>query len=171
MTSTADLLVDAFDRIRDTATQVLDGADETQLTARVAGGANPIGWLVWHLARVQDDHVAGLAGTEQVWTTKGWSARFALPFTDDAIGYGQSADEVAQVRGVSAGDLAGYLDDVHAATVGYLRTLDDAALDRVVDERWDPPVTVAVRLISVIADDLQHVGQAAYARGIHDARS
>lgn len=171
MTSTADLLVDAFERVHDTAKQVLHGIDEAHLTHRVADEANPIGWLTWHLARVQDDHVAGLAGTEQVWTANGWSARFGLPFDDDAIGYGQSADEVEQVRGVSADDLAGYLDDVHAATVEYVRTLHDAALDRVVDESWDPPVTVAVRLVSVIADDLQHIGQAAYARGILDSRS
>jgi hypothetical protein len=36
----------------------------------------------------------------------------------------------------------------------------------VVDLNWDPPVTLAVRLVSVINDDLQHGGQAAYVRGM-----
>jgi hypothetical protein len=50
--------------------------------------------------------------------------------------------------------------------VAYLATLSDDDLERVVDRSWDPPVTVGIRLVSVIADDLQHVGQAAYIRGM-----
>jgi hypothetical protein len=70
------------------------------------------------------------------------------------------------VRGVSAELLAGYYDDVHATSTAYLRERTDDDLDRVVDERWDPPVTLAVRLVSVLADDLQHAGQAAYLKGL-----
>jgi hypothetical protein len=44
-----------------------------------------------------------------------------------------------------------------------------ADLDRVVDKRWDPPVTLGVRLVSVVDDDAQHVGQAAYVRGLQKA--
>jgi hypothetical protein len=51
-----------------------------------------------------------------------------------------------------------------------VRSLSEADLTRVVDRNWDPPVTVSVRLVSVIADDLQHVGQAAYVRGILQRR-
>jgi uncharacterized protein DUF664 len=171
VTTVAELLADAFERVRNTARAALDGLDETQLTARIDGEANSIAWLGWHLARVQDDHVADLAGAEQRWTANGWAQRFGLPFDHDALGYGQSSDEVAQVRGVSAADLVGYLDDVHAATLDYVRRLDDHALDRVVDTAWDPPVTVAVRLISVISDDLQHAGQAAYVRGVLERRA
>lgn len=161
-----DLLLDGFDRIRDTARAAADGLSEDQLTHRPGPDANPIAWLVWHLARVQDDHVAGAAGTEQVWTSGGWHERFGLPFAAGEIGYGQSGDEVAQVRGVPADLLLGYLDAVHDATAGYLRTLSADDLARVVDEDWDPPVTLAVRLVSVLSDDLQHAGQAAYVRGL-----
>jgi Protein of unknown function (DUF664) len=45
--------------------------------------------------------------------------------------------------------------------VGYY----DADLARIVDRSWDPPVSLGVRLVSVIADDLQHAGQAAFVRG------
>ena len=55
---------------------------------------------------------------------------------------------------------------MHARTVAHLAGLSEADLDRVVDERWDPPVTLGVRLVSVISDDLQHAGQAAYLRGL-----
>ena len=165
MVSTSELLIDGFGRIRETVHAVVDGLDERQLTFRAEGRGNSIAWLVWHLSRVQDDHVADVAGTKQAWTDQGWAARFGLPFDETATGYGQSHDEVAQVR-PTAELLAGYHDAVHERTVGYLRGLRDDDLDRVVDERWDPPVTLAVRLVSVVDDDAQHIGQAAFVRGL-----
>jgi uncharacterized damage-inducible protein DinB len=161
----ATLLTEAFGRIQELVHRVVDGLDEHQLAHRIGGAGNSIAWLVWHLARVQDDHVAEAAGTDQVWTEQDWHERFGLPFDPEAIGYGQSSDEVSQVR-VSAGLLADYYDAVHQATTTYVRTLSADDLDRVVDENWDPPVTLGVRLISVISDDLQHVGQAAFVRGL-----
>lgn len=160
----AELLKDAFGRIVESGTAVVDGLTDDQLTARLTPEANTIAWLVWHLTRVQDDHVADLAGTEQVWSAHGFAERFALPFKEGATGYGMSSADVAQVR-ASADLLAAYLRATTDATLAYLDTLGDDDLDRVVDRRWDPPVTLGVRLVSVLNDDTQHVGQAAYARG------
>jgi uncharacterized damage-inducible protein DinB len=159
------ILIDGFDRIAQTVHRVLDGLDADTAVFRIDDQANSIAWLVWHLTRVQDDHIADAAESEQVWTTGGWVDRFELPFDASATGYGQDVDEVAAVR-VPADLLAGYHDAVHDRTVEYLRTLAADDLDRVVDTRWDPPVTLAVRLVSVISDDLQHIGQAAFVRGI-----
>ena len=164
MTS-AELLADAFDRIRQVVGRTLDGMSDQRLAARVDPAANSIGWLVWHLTRIQDDHVAAVAGTEQAWTAEGWYDRFGLPFPPADHGYGHTAEQVGAVR-VSAELLAGYHVAVHARTAGYVRTLRDADLDRVVDASWDPPVTLGVRLVSVVSDDLQHAGQAAYLRGL-----
>jgi hypothetical protein len=119
---------------------------------------------------VQDDHIADAAGIDQVWTTKGWVERFGLPFSPSEHGYGQSSEEVAQVRVASPELLTGYYDAVHQQTLGFVEKLTDAGLARVVDERWDPPVTLAVRLMSVISDDLQHAGQAAFIRGVLSRR-
>ncbi|WP_068274430.1 mycothiol transferase [Aldersonia kunmingensis] len=163
------VLTDAFGRIRESVHGVLSDLPADALTFRVDGGANTIAWLIWHLTRVQDDHVADVAGIEQVWTAQGWHERFALPFDVHAHGYGHSADEVAQVD-VSAELLSGYYDAVHEQTLGYLAGLTESDLDRIVDERWDPPVTLGVRLISVLDDDLEHVGQAAYVRGCYGRR-
>ncbi len=170
MTNSATILIDGFDRIRDTVHRVLDGLTPEQLAERVDDQSNSVAWLVWHLTRVQDDHLADAAGHEQLWTADGWADRFALPFPPSATGYGQSAVDVAAVRDVTTEQLAGYHDAVHDRTVEYLGTLTDDDLDRVVDTNWDPPVTLAVRLLSVISDDLQHVGQAAFARGIIERR-
>jgi hypothetical protein len=170
MTTTSELLQDGFDRVAGTVHGVLDGLAPEVLETQIEPGTNTIGWLVWHLTRVQDDHVADAAGTEQVWTVSGWHDRFGLPFETAAIGYGFSAEQMAQVRGVSSDQLGGYFDEVQAATMRYLGTLSDSDLDRVVDEHWDPPVTLAVRLVSVLNDDLQHAGQAALLRGVLERR-
>ncbi|HET8970665.1 MAG TPA: DinB family protein [Candidatus Nanopelagicales bacterium] len=161
-----DLLVDAFDRIRGLVHAAVHDLDVDRLAAAPGTGANPIGWLVWHLTRIQDDHVAGAAGREQVYVAGSWYDRLGLGLDPADTGYGHGPGQVAQLRGVSAELLTGYHDAVHASTVAYLGELTDADLDRVVDTRWDPPVTLGVRLVSVVSDDLQHVGQAAYVRGL-----
>jgi uncharacterized damage-inducible protein DinB len=169
MTS-SDLLADAFGRIRDAVYEVVDGLNPEQLEFRPDPQANSIAWLVWHLTRVQDDHLAGVAQTSQLWTADGWAARFGLPFHETETGYGQHADAVAAVRVASGDLLTGYYDAVYTETIRYVQRVSDADLGRIVDERWDPPVTLGVRLISVISDGLQHAGQAAYLRGLAERR-
>ena len=163
---TKDLLLEAFGRIPERARDVVAGLSADQLTARVDGRANSIAWLVWHLARVQDDHVSDVAGTEQAWTADGWVERFALPFEPGDTGFGHTDEQVSAVRVDDPDLLTGYLDAVHERTVAFVSGLSDADLDRVVDTRWDPPVTLGVRLVSVIDDDLEHLGQAAFSKGL-----
>jgi Protein of unknown function (DUF664) len=152
----ADLLADAFGRIQEVVHQAVAGLTPDQLAYRVDRQTNSIAWLVWHLTRVQDDHIADVAGTEQVWTASGWDRRFALPLAPTAIGYGHTAAEVDAVRVDTPTLLVDYHDAVHDHTVRYIAGLRDGDFDRVVDERWDPPVTLGVRLISIMSDDLQH---------------
>ncbi|GCE76817.1 mycothiol transferase [Cellulomonas biazotea] len=163
----ADLLVEALGRVGPVLRSAVRDLDRDGLTFRPDPGANSIAWLAWHAARGQDAQVADLAGVEQVWTARGWSQRFGLPFAAGATGYGQSTQDVALVD-VPAELLLGYYDDVAAQTVAYLQRLEPGDLDRVVDESWDPPVTLGVRLVSVVDDDVQHAGQAAYVRGLWD---
>jgi hypothetical protein len=169
MATTADLLVDGFGRVQETVRSAVEGLDEDDLAWRPDPDANSIAWLTWHLTRVMDDHVADAAGGEQIWTVGGWVERFGLPFDVGATGYGQTSAEVGRLR-AGAELLTAYQDAVHGLVTDYLRTLDDDALDRVVDERWDPPVTLAVRLVSVLDDAAQHAGQASYVRGLLERR-
>ncbi|MGD3108848.1 mycothiol transferase [Streptomyces sp. YGL11-2] len=166
MSAGTDLLVDAFGRVREAVLEVVDGLSADELSTRPDGRGNSIGWLVWHLTRIQDDHVAGAAGTEQIWTADGWCAGFGLPFAPEDTGYGHTRKDVAAVRGLSAPLLTVYHEAVHDNTVRYVSGLAAKDFDRVVDRGWTPPVTLGVRLVSVIADDLQHAGQAAYVRGL-----
>ena len=169
MTS-AELLTDAYGRIREEVQGAVDGLTPEQLAYRVDGTANSIAWLVWHLTRVQDDHIADVAGFEQVYTAQGWAERFGFPFPPSAIGYGHSSADVDAVRVDSPDLLINYHEAVHAQTLRFLEGLKEEELGRVVDERWDPPVTLGVRLVSVVSDDLQHVGQAAFLRGVLERR-
>jgi uncharacterized damage-inducible protein DinB len=164
--NSAGVLVDAFGRVREVVHDAVDGLGPGELTFRVDPGANSIAWLVWHLTRIQDDHVADVAGLEQVWIAGGWAERFGLPFRPSDTGYGHSSNQVAAVRVESNTELIGYYEAVHEQTIRFVEGVTDADLDRIVDRSWDPPVTLGVRLVSVISDDLQHAGQAAYLRGV-----
>jgi len=167
MTS-ADLLMDAFGRIRETVSDTVYGLNPAQLAYRITVDANPVGWLVWHLTRVQDDHVAAAFGVPQVWSADGWAARFGLPAASMETGYGHTSQQVGAVtaRVCSAELLADYHEATYEQTVKLVSALTDADLERVVDTSWHPPVTLGVRLVSVINDDMQHAGQAAFLRGI-----
>lgn len=168
---TADAFIDLFGRMPDLMRDAVAGLTEEQLTARIDPDANSVAWLVWHLTRVQDDHVSaaaaalGMEGFEQVWAAQGFHERFGLPFPVEAHGYGHTSAQVAQVRGLSADDLLGYHSAVHEHTMAFLDLVTEDDWHRVVDDAWDPPVTLLVRLASVVGDVNQHAGQAAFLRG------
>ena len=61
----AELLVDGFTRIQEGVHSAVEGLTPDQLAHQPGEGANSIGWLVWHLTRVQDDHVADAAGLDR----------------------------------------------------------------------------------------------------------
>ncbi|MGW0916091.1 mycothiol transferase [Streptomyces sp. NPDC002784] len=161
-----DILIDGFSRIQEEVHATVEGLAPDDLHARPGPDANSIAWLVWHLTRVQDDHIADAFGLDQVWLTQDFQQTFGLDLPPSDIGYGHTSAQVGKVR-VGSGDLlTGYYDAVHAQTLAALRELPAKDLERIVDERWDPPVTLGVRLVSVLSDDLQHLGQAAYVRGL-----
>jgi uncharacterized damage-inducible protein DinB len=160
------LLLEIYGRIPSLAESAVDGLTADQLATAPAPGANTIGWLIWHLARVEDHHVAELLGTDQIWTSGDWAARCGLDPDPDNTGYGHGPEQVMSVRPESPDVLLEYLDAVQQRTRAMLEGLSPDDLDRVVDRRWDPPVTMGVRLVSIADDGMQHAGQAAYVRGI-----
>ena len=160
------LLADGFGRIAETLPSIVDGLSVDDLLWRPYDRANSIAWILWHIARMEDAQIAPLAGAGEVWAREGWVERFALPYAPGAMGYGQSADDVAAFRLEDPKLLTGYYQAVHEATIELVDTLSEDDLARVIDERWDPPVTLAVRLVSVVDDAAQHIGQAAYVKGL-----
>ncbi|GAA1081505.1 MULTISPECIES: mycothiol transferase [Tsukamurella] len=163
-TAARDLLIDSFARIAEHAEAVTDGLTADIADRRIVPDANTIAWLVWHSARVIDAQLAPIAGVEQVWTAQDWFGRFGLDLPADSTGYGHTRVEAAQVHGSDA-LLIGYFRDVDAMARTYLTDVTPDELARVIDEAWDPPVTVAVRLVSIVDDCAQHLGAAAYLKG------
>jgi uncharacterized damage-inducible protein DinB len=165
-----DLLIDGLGRVDENLRMALDGLTAEQLAFRPAELANSIAWLAWHLTRVQDDHVSELAGRPQAWVEDGWHAQFGKSADPSDTGFGNGPEQVASMRPDGPRVLLEYYAAVHRRSLEYLKSVSCADLDRVVDTHWDPPVTAGVRLVSVVDDCAQHVGQMAYVRGLIEGR-
>lgn len=170
--SESDVLVEAFGRIPDAVSRAVEGLDAGQLAYRPVladgsgAGGNSVAWLIWHLTRVQDNHVADAADRSELWLSDGWAGRFGLDLPREDTGYGHSSGDVDRVRVDSAALLVEYQRAVHARTITFVEGLSETELNRIIDTSWDPPVTLRVRLVSVVEDCLQHAGQAAYLHGL-----
>jgi hypothetical protein len=160
------LLLELYGRIPPLARHAVEGVDVALLTEAPSPDANTIAWLVWHVARVEDHHFAEILEAEQLWVTGDWARHFGLAPDPQNTGYGHAPADVAAVRPDGSGVLLEYLDAVDQRVEGWLSSVTAADLDRVIDRRWDPPVTLGVRLVSIADDGLQHAGQAAYVRGL-----
>ncbi|EWT01298.1 chorismate synthase [Intrasporangium oryzae NRRL B-24470] len=166
-----DLLRDGFGRIREGVPLVVEGLSVEQLLWRPDADANHIAWLLWHLSRQQDEQVAHLAGRRSAYLEDGWAERFDLPYAASAHGWGQSSAEVGAFRMGDPGLLGGYQGAVHERTIAYVDATEADEWAGVIDKRWDPPVTVAVRVVSVLGDAMKHLGQAEYVKGLVTRRA
>jgi hypothetical protein len=156
-----ELLRDSFTRLIEHVDELTDGLTAEQANYRPSPSANSIAWLIWHSARVQDIQLAPIAGVEQVWTAGGWVDRFGLDLPRNDSGYGHGPTEVVKVQ-ASADLLAGYYHALHDMTLDFVARVTGDDLEKVIDHNWDPPVTASARIVSIIDDCAQHLGQAAY---------
>lgn len=165
-----ELLLELYDRIPEHVRDAADGLIPEELTTAPEPDSNTVGWLIWHLTRVEDHHLSEILDTDQVWQQGDWAARFGLDPDPNNTGYGHRPSDVEAVRPESADTLIEYYDTVAERTRTYIGQLTPADLAKVIDDRWDPPVTLGVRLVSVADDAIQHAGQAKYVRGLLDRR-
>jgi hypothetical protein len=163
-----DLLDDALSRVPEAVRDAVEDLDDGDLRWRPGPQANPIGWLVWHLTRVEDAQIAPLFDVDEVWIRDGWVDRFGVPAGASSHGYGWTADQVVSLEVPAADVLLDHLDAVNARCRELIAGASAADLDRVIDDSYDPPVTAGVRLVSVVDDAAQHAGQVGYVRGLLD---
>lgn len=161
----SEIMIDAYTRIQELVHRCVQGLTSDQLAYRPEEGSNSIAWLIWHLTRIQDGHLAGATGNEEAWVSEGWAEKFGMDADTSINGQGDGPEEVAALSADGA-LLLGYHDAVVDRTRGYLADVDAAEMDRIIDRSYDPPVTVGVRLVSVISDNTQHAGQARYLSGM-----
>jgi hypothetical protein len=166
-----ELIVDGYDRLPDLVKEALSGLSVADLDWQPHRHGNSLGWTVWHLTRVQDSQIAELMGQEQLWLRDGWHRRFRRAPDAEDTGYGHTPAEVRAFESASAKVQLDYLRAVVERTKRYLASVTPADLDRELDEPWQKPLpTVAVRIVSVLADCHQHAGEASYIRGLVEAR-
>ena len=161
-----NVLCEAANRPAAEAKALIDTLPEGALNAHAGGHTNSIAWLLWHAGRQMDAQLAQLNGEPQVWHSQGFNSRFNLGELGDTVGYGHTAEQARAVVVEDAALLVEYLGATTAALSEYIAGLSEADLDDVIDTSWTPHVTRGVRLVSMIDDAAQHVGQAAYAAGI-----
>lgn len=166
------VIIDGMSRGRGVLARALDGLDDGDLAYRPSPEANPIGWMAWHIGRIEDMHVADLVGEEQLWTSQGFHERFGMPADAENFGTGNTLEQVNEVKPPSVDAIREYYQAVADRTDGYLATLSDADLDRELDEpQWTPLPTVGVRLNSLIHHVAHHGAQVAYLRGLLEGKS
>ncbi|THJ68573.1 DinB family protein [Arthrobacter echini] len=161
-----DVLNEGYGRLPDLMRSAVKDLDADQLSVRPGGVGNSVAWLIWHLTRIADAHFSEAFGHPELWRADGYAERWGLSIDPRDTGWGHTSEQVDQVKVSSGEQLLEYFGAVHELVMNLIAGLQDEDLHRVVDVRWDPPVTLLVRLVSVLEDAEQHVGQAAYARGI-----
>jgi DinB superfamily len=164
------LIVDGFERLPELAEEAFAGVRAADFDRPPQPGANPLGWTVWHLTRVEDGQVAELMGKTDLWVGNGWHKKFNRPPDHDDSGYGHTPAQVRAFRSPSARVQLDYLDATTKQTKRYLASLKPADLDRPIEPGSDPS-TVAIRLLSILADCHQHAGEAAYINGLLKAQA
>ena len=162
-----ELIIDGYGRVLQVLEKALDGLTQDDLSQQPHPDSNSMGWLTWHLTRVQDHQIADLMGEEQLWVSNEWHAKFDCPPDPQDIGFGHSSADVAAFKSPDAETLLDYHRAVLERTKGYIAKLSVADLDRELNEPWFQPLpTLGVRLVSVVSDSLQHAGQVGYLRGL-----
>ena len=162
-----ELIMDGYGRTLQILEKALDGLTPDDLNRQPEPRCNSMGWITWHLTRIQDDHIADMMEAKQLWVSGGWHSRFDRPPDTADTGFGHHPEDLATFKSPDADTLLGYHRAVLERSKRYIATLSISDLDRELNEPWFQPLpTVGVRLVSIMSDNLQHAGQVAYLRGL-----
>jgi hypothetical protein len=162
----AGLVLDALGRVRQ---MVRDAINDLSAEEMLAPPKPHIAWLTWHIARVQDANFSGLLGRPQLWISDRWHERFnmAPDPRDYGSGHRQTREQVDSFNVTDKPLLMAYHDAVFEQTKGYLASVKNEDLNRVLNEpQYSPLPTLSVRLTSVINCNTRHAGQIEYLRGL-----
>ena len=153
--------IDAAHRIPELTTE--------QLNAHPENHPNSIAWLLWHTGREIDVQLSHLCGKPEVWES--YRGRFDLGELGESVGYGHTTEQAHKIRVSDRQLLVDYVEAALQALSEYISVLSETDLDEVIDTSWETPVTRGVRLVSIVDDATQHIGQAAYVAGAVTAGS
>jgi hypothetical protein len=158
------VLIDSFGRVAKGLEEALTGLSPGDLDEQPHSDCNSIGWLTWHLTRGQDAAISWLTGQKQIWIEDGWHTKFNRDPNPGDTGFGAKSEDVAAFKSPDAGALLGYHRAVFERSKQYLGTLSTEELERNLNNPAFP--NVEALLVVILSDDLQHLGQVAYLRGL-----
>ena len=161
------LLVSIYRRMTEETEKILDGLTVEDLRKRPSPGANPIGWLIWHATRSMDRTIGDAVTGQQLWVRDGWHARFGMPPDPMDTGYGHTDEQVDALKIPDVKTLLDYHRAVMNVLENHLGDLSEADLDREYPFSVEPGTKMPFsRRILANVHDIQHIGQAAYVRGL-----
>jgi hypothetical protein len=162
------LLAEVYLKLSSEFENILDGLALEDLHRRPAPDANTIGWLLWHTTRSLDRTIGDVIRGEQLWIKEGWYARFNREPDPNETGVGHSFREAGEFKVPDIQTLRDYHRAVISVTLEYLGSLSETELDKEFEASYSSGTTAPVhrRILGNINDCFQHVGQAAYVRGL-----
>ena len=159
-----EFITDALEKENGFLMDALDGLTSEELAWQPAPDANSIGWILWHMVRVEDMWIQFFAQFQtELWETEGWHEKFGLPTRDN--GFGHTAEQVNNFPGVDLEQFLQYRAAVRASTLAYLDTLNPDDMATVPRERR-PEMSLGAMFRQIIGEMYQHVGHIAYLRGL-----
>jgi hypothetical protein len=158
------LISSIYDRLTEGLERALVGLTQEDLNYQPRPDSNSIGWLTWHLTRTQDQAIADLMGVEQLWIKEGWYLKFNRSANPQDTGSGHSPEDMASFKSPDVKMLLAYYYSVVQRSKRCFYNLSETDLDREINHTRYP--TVAARIVGVISDNFQHVGQMAYVHGL-----
>ncbi len=155
-------LNEAFDKLK----RALDGLSEDELHWRPALESNTIDWMVWHMARVEDNWVnVRLRESESIWDRDGWAERCGVEVPDN--GYGQSAEEIRAIPPFNVPLVMDYYAAVRQGTTDYFENeMQEEDLNKEVPHARYDPINYAWVLGHLLCEEAEHLGQIEYLRGM-----
>ena len=145
--------------------KAVDGLTPAELRWQPTLASNPISWIVWHMARVEDRWVNRvLRGGVELWISDGWHEKFGM--SEEAHGFGETADQVRAMPDVAMSDLLDYFDAVRQSTLAHLEQMTPLELGTTYPHPRLTGITGAWILGHILVEESQHLGQVAYIRGM-----
>jgi uncharacterized damage-inducible protein DinB len=160
-----DAIKSGLEEYLDGLTKAVDGLTPAELRWQPTLASNPIAWIVWHMARVEDRWVNRVLRSDvEIWTRDGWHEKFGMDA--EAHGFGETPDQVRAKPDLAISDLLAYFEAVRQSTLEYLARMTLADLAATYTHPRRSGITGAWILGHILVEESQHLGQVAYIRGM-----
>ena len=159
-----EFIEDAFEKEMGFLTEAVNDLTPKELSWRIGPNANPVGWILWHMLRVEDMWFQFFIQRKpEIWERDGWNDKFSLPTRDN--GFGHTQEQVAMFPSLDRDELMRYGVAVRAETLEYLRGLGPEDFNAVPREQR-PEMSIGAIFRQVVGELYQHQGHISYLKGL-----